>query len=214
MMRSLSLILSFSLTLAACQSAAPEVSPSPASSLADSAAPPPPPAGAFIGQLQPEQTQQLEALGIAVAIPTEVGPEFQVAKLVTQPATPDLAANYQILYRDNRDRCFVIEFTPEGIGGLPETEFQQPLDSPLFGPGYQLHYGPYTDPQLRSQFPAPEFATDWMLGESGAYRLAGAAYINQAFDSQTNCQDISPAEAQQLVASMTYLQSDLLNVAE
>ncbi|MGP1374826.1 hypothetical protein [Almyronema epifaneia] len=209
-----SLIFPLCLMLAACQVNEPTVNSAPALPLANSPAPPPPPSGALIAQLQPAQTQQLEALEVAVVIPTEVPPAFQVVELITQAPTAAGGAQYQIVYRDDRDRCFVVEFTNEGVGDLPDTEFQQPLNSPLFGTGYQLHYGPYRDADLRSQFPEPEFATDWMVGESGAYRLAGAAYIQQTFASQTGCQDISPAEAQQLVNSMAYLQPDLLNIGE
>ncbi|NJN04723.1 MAG: hypothetical protein HC816_20850 [Leptolyngbyaceae cyanobacterium RM1_1_2] len=212
MMRSLGL-LTLSLAIGACQSTEPAnlTAPPTASSAAP---PPPPPPGALIAQLQPDQTQQLESLGIAVAIPTEVPPEFEIVDLVAEAATAELGPQYQMVYRDSGDRCFVIEFTPDGVGDLPDTEFNQPLDSPLFGPGYQLHYGQYADLDMRSQFPEPEFATDWMIGESGAYRLAGATYINQTFASQSNCQDISPETAQQIVESMAYLQSDLLNIGE
>ncbi|HEY9736884.1 MAG TPA: hypothetical protein V6D06_11395 [Trichocoleus sp.] len=200
------------------QEAASTIAPPDTAPLnADSAAPPappPPPQGAFLAQLSPEQTAQLKALGAEVVVPGVVPPTFVVLDIRGTAATGDGAdsgAAYSILYRDGGNRCFAIEFASSGIGDMPETEQRLPIAPPLFaGKSYGLNYGLYKDEELRSQYPDPELYTDWLTTPNGAYRLIGASYINATFTDQAPCQDISPAEAKQIVESMTVIEPEVM----
>ncbi|MEO0826522.1 MAG: hypothetical protein AAFX95_12360 [Cyanobacteria bacterium J06639_16] len=169
--------------------------------------PPPPPDGAFIAQITPEQNQKLLELGIDIAVPTQVPPGFRTFSAITgtQPGGP----SYMLIYQDQLDRCFAIEHTTEGVGGLPDIENKIPLNPPLFGEGYILYHGAYTDPALQADFPEPNLITDWMTGNSGFYRLIGAAYLEQNYPDLT-CQDISPDEAVQVIDSLAYLATEII----
>lgn len=181
-------------------------------------APPPPPQGAFLAQLSPEQTAQLNAFGVEVVVPGVVPPAFSVADIRGKAASGtglDQGAAYFILYRDSSNRCFAIEYAASGIGDLPATEQRLPIQPPLFiGTDYGLNYGVYTDKALRSQFPQPELYTDWLMRPSGAYRLIGANYINTTFAAQPPCQDLSPTEAKQVVESLTVLAPEVIGDGE
>ncbi|MBD2260754.1 hypothetical protein [Pseudanabaena sp. FACHB-2040] len=171
--------------------------------------PPPPPQGAFLAQLTPEQTSQLNALGVQVVAPGQVPPTFSVVDIRGRSVAGnelDEGAAYAIVYRDGANRCFAIEFAASRIGDVPVTENRLPIDPPLFADqSYGLNYGLYEDGELRSQFPDPQLYTDWLVATSGAYRLIGASYINSTFPDQPPCQDISPEEAVQIVESLTVL---------
>lgn len=177
-------------------------------------APPSPPAGSFLAQLSPDQMQQLEALGVEVVVPGVVPGGFSVADIQAHPASgsgPDGGSSYSIVYRDQENHCFAIEFASAGIGGMPEVEHQVPISPPLFsGQDYSLYYGQYVDPALRSQFAESELHTDWMAGGEGFYRLIGAAYINSTLLPQAGCQDISPETAVGIVESLTVTTSDVM----
>lgn len=178
--------------------------------------PPPPPEGAFLAQMSPTQTSQLTSLGIEVVVPGQVPPSFAIAEMRVDSS--DTGPGYLVVYQNNapegaasgqRSQCFAVEFAAEGIGDSPATEGRIPIQPPLFGDqGYGLNYGPYTDPNLRAQFPDSNLFTDWMLGLSGAYRLVGASYIGDLFESLQTCEDVSPEEAVALAESFTVLTAE------
>lgn len=172
-----------------------------------SEAPPPPPEGAFIAQLTPEQNQKLLDLGIDVAIPTQIPSGFQAISVVT--GTQAEGPSYMLIYQDQLNRCFAIEHTSGGVGGLPDIENKVPLNPSIFGEGYTLYHGVYTDPSLRADFPEANLISDWMGGSSGFYRLVGAAYLMQNYPELT-CENLSPTEAVQVVDSLTYLQTEVI----
>jgi len=155
--------------------------------------PPPPPQGAFLAQLSPAVKQQLDSLGVVIAVPTSLPAQMSLVAVETRPDPP----YYLLVYRDDRDRCFAIEFAPEGNNpaGADQT---LPLQPPQFANGeYQLHY---------SQAPAvPQLRSDWLSGEAGFYRLVGATYINERLQGQAACRDIAPEEAVQIINSLVYL---------
>ncbi|NEP18102.1 MAG: hypothetical protein F6J97_14555 [Leptolyngbya sp. SIO4C1] len=173
--------------------------------------PPPPPADSFFALLPPEATAALEALEISAAVPSYLPAGFSLADYEAGQggvSGADGRPYYWLIYRDAQNHCFAIEFTSGGVGG-PELENQLPIESPLFGPGYSLHYGQYADSGLREQFPEPDLFSDWMAGEQGLYRLAGAEQIMQTYE-QSGCRNLPPEEALRVVESLTYLRSDLL----
>lgn len=180
--------------------------------------PPPPPQGAFLAQLTPEQTAQLNALGVEVVVPGVVPPTFSVTEIRGKAATgsgPDGGAAYAILYRDSQSRCFAIEFAASGIGDLPATKNRLPIQPPLFADqGYGLNYGVYQETAMRQQFPKPELYTDWLISPAGAYRLIGANYINVTFPSQAKCQDITPTEAKEIAESLTVIAPEVMGDGE
>ncbi|HEY9878682.1 MAG TPA: hypothetical protein V6D29_09520 [Leptolyngbyaceae cyanobacterium] len=218
LLRLMGLSVGLALFLGACggskeatnQATAPLGDPPPAPPVA----PPPPPQGAFLAQLTPEQTAQLNALGVEVVVPGNVPSTFTAADVKGHAATgsgPDGGAAYSIIYRDAEDHCFAVEFAGSGIGDMPATEKRLPIKPPLFeDKGYGLNYGAYQDEGMRSQFPTPELYTDWLMGKSGGYRLIGANYINTTFPDQANCKDIRPEEAQKIVESFTVLVPEVI----
>ncbi|HSM80548.1 MAG TPA: hypothetical protein VLS96_02625 [Nodosilinea sp.] len=169
--------------------------------------PPPPPAGAFLAQMTPEQTAQLTQLGVEVVVPGQVPPAFSVAEMRVSQSDP--APSYLVVYQDEADQCFAMEFAAEGFGDLPATENRLSIKPPLFGDqSYGLNYGPFVDADLSAQAPQANLFTDWMIGSSGAYRLVGAAYIGDLFDQLRSCTDISPEAAVALAESLTVLSTD------
>lgn len=213
--------LFLALALSGCNSP-PETNnppPSPETSPEIPAAvPPPPPQGAFLAQLTPDQTAQLKSLGVEVAVPGVVPPTFSVVEIQAKPAAgsgPGSGASYAIVYQDSTNRCFIIEFAADGIGDPPVTEHRIPIHPPLFTEReYGLNYGVYQDQSLRKQFPEPELFTDWLMGNSGAYRLIGGSYIQAAFPNQSDCKDITPEEAVQIVESLTVITSEVIGDGE
>jgi hypothetical protein len=166
--------------------------------------PPPPPPGAYLGQLPPEQTAQLQGLGVEVIVPGEVPPEFSVVEVRLDQG--DGGEGYFIVYQSPAEQCFAVEFAAAGIGSPPATTERDPIDPPLFtGQDYGLNYGEFEEEGLRSQFPGQNLYTDWLLGRSGAYRLVGASYIQDLFPDLADCQDVPPAAAVALVESFTVL---------
>ena len=152
---------------------------------------------------------ELKTLGVPVVIPTAIPAGFAVAQ-VTVDKGNDRDQGYSILYQDPDNRCFLVEFTAGGIGGTPTTEYRIPLKPPLFPAlDYGLNYGPFVDPELRSQFPEPELMSDWLEHGGGFYRLAGAAYINETQTPSAPCQDLTPEAAVTIIDSLTEVTDDI-----
>lgn len=191
----------------ACDRQPPTATPSAPLDTPLAEAPPPPPEGAFLAQMSPTQTSQLTSLGVEVVVPGQVPPSFAIAEMRVDSS--DTGLGYLVVYQNDRSQCFAVEFAAGGIGDSPATESRTPIQPPLFGDqGYGLNYGPYTDASLRAQFPDSNLFTDWMLGLSGAYRLVGASYIGDLFESLQTCEDVSPEEAVALAESFTVLTAE------
>ncbi|MFQ4139682.1 hypothetical protein PGN35_025560 [Nodosilinea sp. PGN35] len=166
--------------------------------------PPPPPEGAFLGQMSPSQTGQLNSLGVEVVVPGQVPPSFAIVEMRVDSGDP--GPGYLVVYQNQSSQCFAVEFAAEGIGDPPATESRIPIQPPLFGDqGYGLNYGPFAEADLRAEFPQSNLFTDWMVGPSGAYRLIGATYIGDLFETLQGCEDVSPEEAVALAESFTVL---------
>lgn len=177
--------------------------------------PPPPPEGAFLAQMAPAQTSQLTSLGVEVVVPGQVPPSFSIVELRVDQGDP--GPGYLVVYQNNLDQCFAVEFAAEGIGDPPPTENRLPIQPPLFRDpvgdqvgdrGYGLNYGPFAEADMQAQFPESNLFTDWMIGPSGAYRLIGATYIGDLFEALRGCEDIAPEEAVALAESLTVLTTD------
>ncbi|PZV08737.1 MAG: hypothetical protein DCF32_04010 [Leptolyngbya sp.] len=178
--------------------------------------PPPPPEGAFLAQMSPTQTSQLTSLGVEVVVPGQVPPTFAIAEIRVDSS--DSGPGYLVVYQSNapegaasgqRSQCFAVEFAAEGVGDPPATENRVPIQPPLFGDqGYGLNYGPFVDADVRAELPDSNLFTDWMVGTSGAYRLVGASYIGDLFESLQTCEDVSPEEAVTLAESFTVLTAE------
>lgn len=172
--------------------------------------PPAPPEAAFVALLSPEQAEKIRALGVPLVVPTAIPAGFTVNHVDT--AQGQGFTDYRIVYRDGGDRCFVMEYASGGIGDIPTTEYRMPINAPLFddGEAYGLNYGNYAEPSLREDFPEPELVSDWLPLETGAYRLAGAAYINNRLTPDSPCQDISPEEAVDIVESSAVMTDEIV----
>ncbi len=182
----------------------PQAPSPPALPLPESTAPPPPPPGSFLGQLSPEQTNQLTSLGIEVVVPGVVSPDFKVVDLRVDHH--DQALGYMVVYRHRQGQCFAVEFANGDPTPPPPTQSALAMQPPLFGgQGYYLHYGKFKETKMQSRFPGSNLYSDWLSGPSGAYRLVGAAYIRQLFPALGSCQDVDPREAVKLVESFTLL---------
>ncbi len=176
--------------------------------------PPAPPADAFLALLSPEHMAELKTLGVPVVIPTNIPAGFTVTQ-ITVDGGDARDKGYGILYQDPENRCFLVEFTAGGVGGTPTTEYRIPLNPPLFpavgdGLSYGLNYGPFVDPDLRSQFPEPDLMSDWLEYGGGFYRLAGAAYINDTQPPTPPCQDLSPEVAVTIINSFTEVADEIV----
>jgi len=200
----------------ACDSAPTALEPSapaPESSTASSTEPPPPPPPpdtAFLALLTPDQTAQIRELGLPLVLPTAIPDGFGVAQILTRP--DERFGGYQILYRDRRDRCFLIEFTMGGIGGTPATENRLPLDPPILTDdtvSYGLNYGPYSDPALREEFPDPSLLSDWLPVDAGFVRLAGAALINNTLAPTVPCSNVAVDEAVVIIDSLAVITDEI-----
>lgn len=169
-------------------------------------APPPPPEGAFLAQLAPEQTAQLNSLGVDVVVPGVVPPNFRVVDL--RISQGDVGVGYIVVYQSTENQCFGVEFADGGIGDPPATENRLPIQPPLFSDAaYGLNYGEFTDAEMRSQFPGSNLFTDWLIGQSGAYRLMGVTLLSSFFPDLT-CNDVPPETAVDLVESFTILTAE------
>lgn len=174
------------------------------------AGPPPPPDSAFLALMTPEQTAEIKALSVPLVLPTSIPAGFAVERVST--TSDSGVTGYQVLYRDGGDRCFVVEYTTAGVGSSPSTDYRLPITAPLFddGTAYGLNYGSYTDSELRRTFPEPDLMSDWLSLETGAYRLAGAAYINDRLAPPSPCKDVTPEEAVRIVESSALITDELI----
>ncbi|MGB3308888.1 MAG: hypothetical protein WBG32_24225 [Nodosilinea sp.] len=189
------------------QSQSPTSPSAPLNAPGPAEVPPPPPEGAFLGQMSPPQTDQLTRLGVEVIVPGQVPPSFSIVEMRVDQS--DSGPGYLVVYQNEGGQCFAVEFAAEGIGDPPATENRVPIQPPLFGDrGYGLNYGPFTDADLSAEFPQSNLFTDWLIGRSGAYRLVGATYIGDLFETLQNCADIAPEEAVALAESLTVLRGD------
>ncbi|MGF1519565.1 MAG: hypothetical protein ACFCVB_17430 [Nodosilinea sp.] len=177
--------------------------------------PPPPPEGAFLAQMAPDQTSQLTSLGVEVVVPGEVPPSFSIVELRVDQGDP--GPGYLVVYQNHLNQCFAVEFASEGIGDPPATENRLPIQPPLFrdavgdpasDQGYGLNHGPFAEADMQAQFPEANLFTDWLIGPSGAYRLIGATYIGDLFETLRGCEDVAPEDAVALAESLTVLTTD------
>jgi hypothetical protein len=189
------------------------------------------PTGAAASTLTIEDQTALKALGIAIAVPTDVPPGYTVSQVKLDPCPADsprsaegvcrFGPDYGIVYRNaTQDSCFAIEATGGGVGG-PGAEYRLPFSIPLFGDG-ALQFGEgrestKTPSAEQLDSPQPNIYTDWGSKDGGTsgpfYRLAGADGVRGAYlgerDGQpaTQCQNtITPNEAVKITQSLTWLE--------
>ena len=191
---------------------APSAAPSPNGSpngINPGNAPPPPPPNSYLAQLPPEATNLLVSLNIAIAIPTYLPPAMTLANYGAGDAAEGVGggAYYWLVYRDNNDRCFAIEYAANGIETM-SLENQDPLNSGLFGEGYTLYHGNFPNGG-DGELPESDLFTDWFDGEDGFYRLVGAGLINGQDYGQGDCSNITIKEAIAVAESLSYLPTDI-----
>ncbi|MBT9313082.1 hypothetical protein [Leptothoe kymatousa] len=188
--------------LASCQ-AAPEAN---GPDNLDAKLPPSPPPNAYLAQLPPETTNQLTKLAIDIAIPTYLPQNMTLANYgVGQPAADPLY--YWLVYRDDQNRCFAIEYMSAGINEM-SLENQEPLETPLFGEGYSLYHGKFPNGGT-GELPESDLFTDWLEGNEGFYRLVGAGLVNSQDYGQKDCNNITIKEAISVTESLSYLPTDI-----
>jgi hypothetical protein len=94
------------------------------------------------GGLSPSQQATLKSLRISIAVPT-VPAGYTVSKVDVKPCPANapqsekgvcrFGPQYGIVYRDvKQDRCFAIEATGGGVGGVP-AEYESKINVPLLG---------------------------------------------------------------------------------
>jgi len=158
-------------------------------------------------QLSSSQRARLKSLGVKIPVPRYVPAGFSIDSVRTERrgSGGSKSLEYAILYRLSKPQplCFTIEATNAGIGDPPELASKLPMNSRIFGNGYSLNYGKYTDPDLRKQFPEPDLYTDWLEGNGMFYRLIGAAQTRETYKTR-DCKDISPREAVRIAESLQY----------
>ena len=210
------------LLLTSCRSTPPEAAP-PASGVAPAAntspnsnsastpdnAPPPTPPNSYLAQLPPETTNQLIALNINIAIPTYLPQAMTLANYGAGETTEGVGGGpyYWLVYRDDQNRCFALEYASGGIGGI-SLENQEPLDSALFGNGYSLYHGKFPNGG-NGELPESDLFTDWLEGDDGFYRLIGAGLVNAQDYGQADCSNITVKEAIAVAESLSYLPTDI-----
>lgn len=160
-------------------------------------APPPPPAEAYLGKISPTVLAKLTHM--PVMAPAYVPEGFVLADYEFQGSQ-----TYSLIYRNPENQCFAIEYslqmpstTEENIG--PKT---QAFDSPTFGPNQQLYYSASSAKSANSP---GQLSSQWLSNEDGFYRLAGAEIIGQNYPAQTLCQNVSLAEAGEIITSIAAL---------
>ncbi|MEA5463036.1 hypothetical protein [Leptothoe sp. PORK10 BA2] len=206
-------------TLISCRAPSPDIpaeptipAPAEGSSAPSSplgSAPPPPPPNSYLAQLPPEATNQLVSLNIDIAIPTYLPPTMTLANYGVGTAAEETGggAYYWLVYRDEKNRCFAIEYTANGTDDI-SLENQVPVDTVLFGAGYSLYHGKFPNGGA-GELPESDFFTDWLAGEDGFYRLVGAGLINSQDYGQGDCSNISVKEAISITESLSYLPTDI-----
>lgn len=172
----------------------------------------------------------LKALGIAIAVPTDLPTGYRVSQVKLEPCPADsprspegtcrFGPQYGIVYRNaTTDSCFAIEAVGGGVGG-PVGEYRMPFSTPLFGI-VALNFGKSdssakTPSAAQLNSPQSGLLTDWG-SENGRelapfYRLIGAdlvraAYLNErAGTPATQCRNtITPNEAIKIMQVLTWL---------
>ena len=210
------------LMLASCRATPPTESPPTDSTAADAPsspssntesfpdnAPPPPPPNSYLAQLPPETTNQLIALNINIAIPTYLPQAMSLANYGAGETPEGVGGGpyYWLVYRDDQNRCFAIEYASGGIGGI-SLENQEPLNSALFGDGYSLYHGKFPNGG-DGELPESDLFTDWLEGDDGFYRLVGSGLVNAQDYGQGDCSNITVKEAIAVVESLSYLPTDI-----
>lgn len=114
---------------------------------------------------------------------------------------------YWLVYRDDQNRCFAIEYTASNIEHI-SLENQEPLTSALFGDGYSLHHGKFPNGG-NAELSKSDLFTDWLAGDDGFYRLIGAGLINAQDYGQGDCTNITVKEAIAITESFSYLPTDI-----
>ncbi|MEM9979070.1 MAG: hypothetical protein AAF808_15700 [Cyanobacteria bacterium P01_D01_bin.2] len=187
----------------------PDVSAAESVDSSSVSVPPPPPPNAYLAQLSPDAANQLVDLGIDIAVPTYLPPTMVLASYGAGEASegPGGGPFYWLVYRDGQDRCFAIEYTSGGIGGI-SLENQESLELPLFGEGYSLYHGQFPN-GAEENLSQPDLFTDWLAGTDGFYRLAGAGLINAQNYDQGDCSNITVDEAIAVAESLIYLPTDI-----
>jgi hypothetical protein len=175
--------------------------------------PPPPPPEAFLARLPPEEASQLRNLGVEVIVPGNVPPSFSLATLRTEDQ--EFSTGYILVYQDAANRCFAVEFASGGLGDPPATQNRLPIQAPLFeGEGYGLNYGLFQEASLQQEFPEGNLFTDWLMRDSGGYRLVGASYVGELFEELAGCTDVAPEEAVTIVESFAVLEPENIGDGE
>ncbi|MBW4445203.1 MAG: hypothetical protein KME10_29310 [Plectolyngbya sp. WJT66-NPBG17] len=179
------------------------------------------------GTLTPKQQASLKSLGIAIAVPSFIPAGYTVSKVEVKPCpanaprsdkgTCRFGPQYGIVYRNaQQDRCFAIEATGGGIGGVP-AEYEVKINTQLLGETSLLfgqQNGEFKTPssqQLNS--PQPNLLTDW-AGVGPFYRISGAEVVQKSYykSASTQCRNtITPNEATKIVRSLSWLKSPLLS---
>ena len=203
------------LALAGCQTtttttAPPPTAESPAPTESfqpggDLIAPPPPPENSYLAQLPPEVTNQLTTIGVDILVPTYLPAN---TKLVNHSVGETAGEPYySLVYRDDQNRCFAIEYAAAGINKI-SLENKEPINSQLFGKGYSLYHGKFPNGGV-GELPTSDLFTDWLAGNGGFYRLVGAGIVTGQDYGQKDCGNITIREAIAVVESLSYLANDI-----
>lgn len=168
--------------------------------------PPPPPENSYLAQLSPDATNQLISLAIDIAIPTYLPPAMTLANYGTGETAAG-SSYYWLVYRDDQNRCFAIEYSSRG-GEDMSLENQEPLEHFLFGDGYHLYHGKFPNGEV-GELPTSDLFTDWLEGTHGFYRLVGAGLVNAQDYGQHDCVNITVKEAISIAESLSYLPTDI-----
>lgn len=171
------------------------------------AAPPPPPPNSYLAQLPPDATSQLVELGVNIVIPTYLTQNMALANYRVGNTPEDSTPYYWLVYRDDQNRCFAIEYIANGIEEI-SLENEEPLDSALFGEGYSLYHGKFPNGG-EGELPKSDLFTDWLGGEDGFYRLIGSGLVNAQDYGQGDCSNITVKEAVDIAESLSYLPTDI-----
>lgn len=183
------------------------------------------PTAAQTGNLSTQQQASLKALGIAIAVPSSAPAGYTVSKVDVKPCPSKapregkgvcrFGPNYGIIYRNaKQDRCFAIEATGGGIGGVP-AEYEVPVATSLWGQ-VSLLFGQSngalkTPSRQQLASPQPNLLSDW-AGTGPFYRIAGADIVRRSYYGERNgksvaqCRNtITPNDATKILRSLTWL---------
>lgn len=194
--------------LSSCRSQSPETPQKPLDTAVPNVPkpPPPPPTNSYLAHLSPDATNQLISLGIKIVIPTFLTPNMTLANHGAGE-TANSQSFYWLVYRDNQNRCFAIEYTSSDTEPI-SLENREPLNIDIFGNGYSLYHGKFPNGG-EGELPNSDLFTDWLVGEDGFYRLIGAGLINAQDYGQGDCSNITISEAIAITESLSYLPTDI-----